>query len=65
MAETFYQIVTRELKDLGFSYEKAAKGSHEKWMSRTTGKTLILPRRLRSRHTANGILKEAGSQTKV
>lgn len=65
MTETFYQIVTRELKQLGFSYRQAAKGSHQKWMSRTTGKTLSLPYHLKSRHTANNILKGAGSQRRV
>ncbi len=40
------------------------KGSHEKWVN-ADGRTLIVPRHLRSRHTANGILKDAGSPQRL
>ena len=61
MAEGFYLAVVKELKALGFSYIGNAKGSHEKWVD-AAGRTLIVPNNLKSRHTANGILRDAGSK---
>jgi len=60
-----YDTVTKELSALRFEYWKPAKGSHEKWRSLTTGKILLVPHNLKSRHTANAILKAAGSTKKV
>ena len=65
MAVNFYKTVTKEISKLGFEYWKSAKGSHEKWKSLTTGKTLLVPHNLKSRHTANAILREAGSTKKI
>lgn len=61
MAGGFYKTVCDELKRLGYAYLTNAKGSYEKWVHTETGVTLIVPRNLKSRHTANGILKDAGS----
>jgi predicted RNA binding protein YcfA (HicA-like mRNA interferase family) len=58
--EGYYAVVVRELKACGYRYHSQAKGSHERWVSEA-GKTLIVPRNLKSRHTANGILRDAGS----
>ncbi|QQR35635.1 hypothetical protein JI749_14985 [Devosia oryziradicis] len=41
-----------------------AKGFHERWTN-AQGTTLIVPRNLMSRHTANSILRDAGSKTKL
>ena len=60
MVDGYYAAVCKELKALGFAYDGNAKGSHEKW-KRSGGPTLIVPRNLMSRHTANAILKDAGS----
>ena len=65
MASAYYSIVTREISKLGFEYWKNAKGSHEKWKCLKTGRILLVPYNLKSRHTANGILKSAGSDLKV
>ena len=64
MAEGFYADVVMELARMGFAFWKSAKGSHEKWRSAETGMILIVPRTLKSRHTANAILKDAGSKKK-
>ena len=64
MPEGFYRDVTKELKASGYVYADQAKGSHEKW--KVEGREiLIVPRNLDNRHTANGILKKAGSTKKV
>jgi predicted RNA binding protein YcfA (HicA-like mRNA interferase family) len=60
LASGYYRDVTQELAKLGYRYDSNAKGSHERWLN-AEGNTLIVPRNLRSRHTANGILKDAGS----
>ena len=58
-------MVTKEIPKLGFEYWKNAKGSHEKGKCLNTGKFLLVPHNLKSRHTANAILKNAGSTKKV
>jgi len=65
LAGEFYDTVTKEISKLGFAYWKNAKGSHEKWRRLEDGKILLVPRNLKSRHTANGILKDAGSANKI
>ncbi len=64
MADGFYKEVCKLIAAAGFSYSENAKGSHEKWRNENSGKTLIIPRKIKSRHTANGILKDAGIQNK-
>ena len=65
MAKGFYKSVTDELVRLGFERIRGGKGSHEKWRSVFTREGLIVPRNLKSRHTANGILKDAGSDKRL
>ena len=60
MVDGYYKVVVKELRRLGFEYDRNAKGSHERWAN-SAGKLLIVPRNLVKRHTANGILKDAGS----
>jgi predicted RNA binding protein YcfA (HicA-like mRNA interferase family) len=63
VVQGYYRAVVRELRDLGFKFDKNAKGSHEKWVD-ATGRVMIVPRNLEKRHTANGILKQAGSKVR-
>ena len=65
LAGNFYNTVTREISKFGFEYWKSTKGSHEKWKRKDTGKILLVPHNLKSRHTANAILKDAGSAEKI
>jgi len=64
LPDDFYKEVTDELGRLGFCKKNGGKGSHEKW-KRDDGPTLTVPYNLKSRYTANGILKDAGSEVKV
>lgn len=64
MVDGYYKVVTRELRRLGFEYDRNAKGSHERWVS-PAGRLIIVPRNLSKRHTANGILKDAGSDMRL
>jgi predicted RNA binding protein YcfA (HicA-like mRNA interferase family) len=63
MAEGFYRELVKELKRLGYTYSDQGKGSHEKWRA-PGSQVLIVPRNLNKRHTANAILKMAGSAKK-
>ena len=60
MVDGYYKLVVKELRRLGFEYQRNSKGSHERWIS-AAGRLIIVPRNLSKRHTANGILRDAGS----
>lgn len=63
MPNGFYRDVIKELQSLGYAQGKGGKGSHKKWLK--AGKLLItVPFNLTSRHTANSIMKDAGSAKK-
>jgi predicted RNA binding protein YcfA (HicA-like mRNA interferase family) len=55
----YYRDLTRLLHAAGWSKDDGGKGSHEKWVQASTGKSVIVPRS-KSRHTANEVLKQAG-----
>ncbi|WP_422373293.1 type II toxin-antitoxin system HicA family toxin [Hoeflea sp.] len=65
MAPGFYRQVCEELTRAGFAYLSNAKGSHEKWRNPETGRLVLVPRNLKSRHTANAIMKSAGVEKKL
>jgi predicted RNA binding protein YcfA (HicA-like mRNA interferase family) len=56
----FYRDVVRLLREQGFAFKRTGRGDHEIWWNPQTGVTVTVDRKLTSRHTANGILKEAG-----
>jgi predicted RNA binding protein YcfA (HicA-like mRNA interferase family) len=64
MPDGFYRELVKELIRMGFVYERQAKGSHEQWRNVSTKVSVTVPRNVFSRHTANGILKKAGSAKK-
>ena len=55
---------TRDLKKIlrqsGCKFERQGKGDHEIWYSPITGIRFVLDNAIKSRHTANGVLKQAG-----
>lgn len=63
MIDGYYTAVVKELRVMGYRHHANAKGSHEKWTNADC-KVLIVPRNLMSRHTANAILRDAGSPRK-
>ena len=59
MAE--YEKKVRDmLKDSGCSFVRHGKGDHDIWHSPITGKNFPVDSKIKSRHTANGIMKDAG-----
>ncbi|MGO9271597.1 MAG: type II toxin-antitoxin system HicA family toxin [Terriglobia bacterium] len=55
---------TPKLKEIlrahGCSFERPGRGDHEIWHSPITGRRFPVDHKIRSRHTANGVLKQAG-----
>lgn len=65
MADSYYREVVAALRQQGYAHKGNAKGSHEKWAHEKSGRLIIVPRNLKSRHTANAILKSAGVERKL
>ncbi len=55
---------TRELKkylcENGCSFEQQGKGDHEIWYSPLTVVRFVVDHSIKSKHTANAVLKQAG-----
>jgi hypothetical protein len=55
---------TPELKQLlrngGCYFLRAGRGDHEVWFSPISGKPFVVDNKIKSRHTANAVLKQAG-----
>jgi predicted RNA binding protein YcfA (HicA-like mRNA interferase family) len=56
----YYRDVTRLLRESGYEFGRQGRGGHEIWWNPKTGTRVTVDRKLTSRFTANGILKEAG-----
>lgn len=52
--------VKRLLKKARCRVERQGKGDHEIWFSPRTGRRFPVNHKIQSRHTSNGILKQAG-----
>jgi len=65
MGNGFYKAVCDIISRYGFTKIKGGKGSHEKWYSEDSHITLTVPHNLKSRHTANDILKTAGAKERL
>ncbi len=50
----------RRLMDAGCSFDRQGKGDHEIWFSPVTNIKLVVDGNIKSRHTANAVLKQAG-----
>lgn len=60
MARGYYKEVTTILKANGCTFERQASGSHEIWHSPINNLRFTVSFTVKSRHTANEILKQAG-----
>ncbi len=48
------------LLEAGCRFVRQGKGDHEIWYSPITERYFVVDGRIKSRHTANGVLKQAG-----
>jgi hypothetical protein len=56
----FTPKLKKYLKKAGCSFERQGKGDHEIWYSPITGIRFVIDNAIKSRHTANAVLKQAG-----
>lgn len=63
MAE--YEKKVREiLRENGCSFLRRGKGDHDIWYSPITERSITVDTKIKSRHTANAILKQSGIRYK-
>ena len=60
MANNFYRDLTKILRENDCDFDRQGQGSHEIWRCRTNGRKFTVPTKIKSRHTANEALKQAG-----
>lgn len=58
--ESYTPEVKRLLLRHGCEFRRQGKGDHEIWWSPITSRMVTVDGKIKSRHTANGILKAAG-----
>jgi HicA toxin of bacterial toxin-antitoxin, len=60
MSSSFTSTLKKLLLEQGCSFERQGKGDHEIWFSPISGRRFVVDGEIRSRHTANAVLKQAG-----
>ncbi|MGH9507235.1 MAG: type II toxin-antitoxin system HicA family toxin [Terriglobales bacterium] len=50
----------RFLRQSGCTLVRPGRGDHEIWLSPVNGRKFVVDHKILSRHTANGVLKQAG-----
>jgi HicA toxin of bacterial toxin-antitoxin, len=54
------KAVRKILAEHGCEFQRHGRGDHDVWFSPLAMRPLTVPRKIKSRHTANGILRDAG-----
>ena len=57
--------VKKVLSNNGCYYVRHGKGDHDIWYSPITKRIVVVDHKMNRRHTANGILKDAGIKQKL
>jgi predicted RNA binding protein YcfA (HicA-like mRNA interferase family) len=65
MTSTFYSALVAILRNHGCEFVRQGKGSHEIWKSPISNKVFSVPFTVKSKPTANAILKQAGINDKI
>ena len=56
----FTPALKKLLHQNGYRFWRSGRGDHEIWRNSATGRKVVVDSVIRSRHTANGVLKQAG-----
>jgi hypothetical protein len=56
----FVRELKRLLRAAGCCFERQGRGDHEIWFSSLTNVRFVVDGKIKSRHTANAVLKQAG-----
>jgi hypothetical protein len=57
---SFTPELKRLLRDAGCYFIRTGRGDHEIWFSPIKGKPFVVDDKIKSHHTANAVLKQAG-----
>ena len=60
MMDSYTPLVKRLLLENGCYYARPGKGDHDIWFSPISNRHFPVDNKILSRHTANGVLKQAG-----
>ncbi|MFM6060500.1 MAG: type II toxin-antitoxin system HicA family toxin [Microcystis aeruginosa] len=60
MATSLTPALKKLLSKAGCYFERQGKGDHEIWYSPLTERRFVVDNTIKSRHTANAVLKQAG-----
>jgi hypothetical protein len=60
MVADFGPELRRLLREAGCYFKRPAKGDHELWFSPLSQRSFVVDHKIKSRHTANAVLKQAG-----
>jgi hypothetical protein len=60
MASSFTPELNKLLLEASCYFERHGKGDHEIWYSPITERRFVVDNAIKSRHTANAVLKQAG-----
>ena len=58
--DSYTPELVKLLRAAGCHHLRAGKGDHAIWYSPITGQPFVLDNKIKSRHTANAVLKQAG-----
>jgi hypothetical protein len=56
----YTQKLKQILREANCTFERTGKGDHEIWFSPITAIRFVVDHSIKSRHTANAVLKQAG-----
>jgi len=59
---TYEREVREKLSEAGCHFVRRGKGDHDIWYSPISDKHVTVDGKIKSRHTANAVLKQAGLQ---
>ena len=60
MPKSFTPDLKKKLTEAGCHFERRGKGDHDIWYSPITQRRFVVDKFIKSRHTANAVLKQAG-----
>jgi hypothetical protein len=60
VGKSFTPELKKLLQEAGCSFERYGKGDHEIWFSPISRQRFVVDAAIKSRHTANVVLKQAG-----
>ena len=61
-----YSIIVKDiLNRYGWTFHRHGKGSHDMWISQDNKNMVAVPYGIKSRHTANDVLKRAGLKERI